>query len=209
MVCCKICLSLDQLSTNCVICSAGHIKQERELYISLLFTSEINFRELPSKSLCIEVSLLRGILVLIIHLCSIIIHQLSLFFQYYVVYYRYKILLVFFGHFICLCFSCLTKCLFIVTVFPPPLSCQLQKRKRREYLSLKSYENVFPNSFFVSLCCRDRVSRPTSVFDRNGYDPFARARRSSLSKKSKMKQMKQQVAPSIVKQTDYSQVHDR
>ena len=92
---------------------------------------------------------------------------------------------------------------------PPLLSCQLQKRKRREYLSLKSYENVFPNSFFVSLCCRDRVSRPTSVFDRNGYDPFARARRSSLSKKSKMKQMKQQVAPSIVKQTDYSQVHDR
>lgn len=203
-MCCKICLSLDQLSTNCVICSAGHIKQERELYISLLFTSEINFRELPSKSLWIEVSLLRGILVLIIHLC-----QLSLFFQYYFVYYRYKILLVFFGHFICLCFSCLTKCLLIVTVFPPPLSCQLQKRKRREYLSLKSYENVFPNSFFVSLCCRDRVSRPTSVFDRNGYDPFARARRSSLSKKSKMKQMKQQVAPSIVKQTDYSQVHDR
>ena len=95
-------------------------------------------------------------------------------------------------------------------VSPPPLlSSQLQKRKRREYLSLKSYENVFPNSFFVSLCCRDRVSRPTSVFDRNGYDPFARARRSSLSKKSKMKQMKQQVAPSIVKQTDYSQVHDR
>lgn len=92
---------------------------------------------------------------------------------------------------------------------PPLLSCQLQKRKRREHLSLKSYENVFPNSFFVSLCCRDRVSRPTSVFDRNGYDPFARARRSSLSKKSKMKQMKQQVAPSIVKQTDYSQVHDR
>ena len=92
---------------------------------------------------------------------------------------------------------------------PPLLSSQLQKRKRREYLSLKSYENVFPNSFFVSLCCRDRVSRPTSVFDRNGYDPFARARRSSLSKKSKMKQMKQQVAPSIVKQTDYSQVHDR
>ena len=92
---------------------------------------------------------------------------------------------------------------------PPLLSCQLQKRKRWEYLSLKSYENVFPNSFFVSLCCRDRVSRPTSVFDRNGYDPFARARRSSLSKKSKMKQMKQQVAPSIVKQTDYSQVHDR
>lgn len=94
-------------------------------------------------------------------------------------------------------------------ISPPLLSCQLQKRKRREYLSLKSYENVFPNSFFVSLCCRDRVSRPTSVFDRNGYDPFARARRSSLSKKSKMKQMKQQVAPSIVKQTDYSQVHDR
>lgn len=92
---------------------------------------------------------------------------------------------------------------------PPLLSYQLQKRKRREYPSLKSYENVFPNSFFVSLCCRDRVSRPTSVFDRNGYDPFARARRSSLSKKSKMKQMKQQVAPSIVKQTDYSQVHDR
>ena len=96
-----------------------------------------------------------------------------------------------------------------VSPSPPLLSCQLQKRKRREYLSLKSYENVFPNSFFVSLCCRDRVSRPTSVFDRNGYDPFARARRSSLSKKSKMKQMKQQVAPSIVKQTDYSQVHDR
>ena len=207
-MCCKICLSSDQLSTNCVICSVGHIKQERELYISLLFTSEINFRELPSKSLCIEVSLLRGILVWIIHLC-----QLSLFFQYYVVYYRYKILLAFFGHFVCLCFSCLIKCLLIVTVFLPPppplLSCQLQKRKRREYLSLKSYENVFPNSFFVSLCCRDRVSRPTSVFDRNGYDPFARARRSSLSKKSKMKQMKQQVAPSIVKQTDYSQVHDR
>lgn len=128
MVCCKICLSLDQLSTNCVICSAGHIKQERELYISLLFTSEINFRELPSKSLCIEVSLLRGILVLIIHLC-----QLSLFFQYYVVYYRYKILLVFFGHFICLCFSCLTKCLLIVTVFPPPpplLSIAKEKKAR-------------------------------------------------------------------------------
>lgn len=139
MVCCKICLSLDQLNTNCVICSAGHIKQERELYISLLFTSEINFRELPSKSLCIEVSLLRGILVLIIHLC-----QLSLFFQYYVVYYRYKILLVFFGHFICLCFSCLTKCLLIVTVFPPPLlSCQLQKRKRREYSKVSNHMKMF------------------------------------------------------------------
>lgn len=30
---------------------------------------------------------------------------------------------------------------------PPLLSCQLQKRKRREHVSLKSYENVFPNSF--------------------------------------------------------------
>ena len=58
----------------------------------------------------------------------------------------------------------------------------------------------------VFLWCRDRVSRPTSVFDRNGFDPFARSRRNSLSKKSKMKQMKQQVAPSIVKQADYSQV---
>lgn len=57
-----------------------------------------------------------------------------------------------------------------------------------------------------SLTYRDRVSRPTSVFDRNGFDPFARGRRNSLSKKSKMKQMKQQVVPSIVKQTDYSQV---
>lgn len=55
---------------------------------------------------------------------------------------------------------------------------------------------------------RDRVSRPTSVFDRNGFDPFARNRRNSLSKKSKMKQMKQQVAPSIPKQTDFSQVCD-
>ena len=57
-----------------------------------------------------------------------------------------------------------------------------------------------------ALCYRDRVSRPTSVFDRNGFDPFARGRRNSLSKKSKMKQMKQQVAPSTVKQADYSQV---
>lgn len=44
------------------------------------------------------------------------------------------------------------------------------------------------------------------MFDRNGFDPFARSRRNSLSKKSKMKQMKQQVAPSVVKQADYSQV---
>lgn len=46
------------------------------------------------------------------------------------------------------------------------------------------------------------------MFDRNGFDPFARNRRNSLSKKSKMKQMKQQVAPSIPKQTDFSQVCD-
>ena len=44
------------------------------------------------------------------------------------------------------------------------------------------------------------------MFDRNGFDPFARGRRNSLSKKSKMKQIKQPAAPSIVKQADYSQV---
>lgn len=59
---------------------------------------------------------------------------------------------------------------------------------------------------FIFLLHRDRVSRPTSVFDRNGFDPFARGRRNSLSKKSKMKQIKQPAAPSIVKQADYSQV---
>ena len=46
------------------------------------------------------------------------------------------------------------------------------------------------------------------MFDRNGFDPFARNRRNSLSKKSKMKQIKQQVAPSVPKQTDFSQVCD-
>lgn len=59
---------------------------------------------------------------------------------------------------------------------------------------------------FIFSLHRDRVSRPTSVFDRNGFDPFARGRRNSLSKKSKMKQIKQPAAPSIVKQADYSQV---
>ena len=82
-------------------------------------------------------------------------------------------------------------------------------------LSPSSNHNVsFDHSTLInSYCCvcfwhRDRVSRPTSVFDRNGFDPFARNRRNSLSKKSKMKQMKQQVAPSIPKQTDFSQVCD-
>ena len=56
----------------------------------------------------------------------------------------------------------------------------------------------------VFLLSRDRVRRPTSVFDRGGFDPFARNRRASLSKKTKLKLPKQQ-APSLVKQPDYSQ----
>ena len=80
-------------------------------------------------------------------------------------------------------------------------------------LVLKTYTSKLGDEFFFNMIIvdiffllRDRVSRPTSVFDRNGFDPFARSRRNSLSKKSKMKQMKQQVTPSLVKQADYSQV---
>ena len=91
----------------------------------------------------------------------------------------------------------------------------LADSSRLLYLEVFSRSMKLSNTFDNCLHCmwlfeffrfRDRVSRPTSVFDRNGFDPFARSRRNSLSKKSKMKQMKQQVTPSIVKQTDCSQV---
>ncbi|XP_068750575.1 helicase domino-like isoform X1 [Montipora capricornis] len=74
-----------------------------------------------------------------------------------------------------------------------------QAGKRTVYKSVVYFRDQLQGA------AKDRVSRPTSVFDRNGFDPFARSRRNSLSKKSKMKQMKQQVTPSLVKQADYSQ----
>ncbi|KAJ7381723.1 hypothetical protein OS493_039359 [Desmophyllum pertusum] len=77
-----------------------------------------------------------------------------------------------------------------------------QTGKRTVYKSIVYFRDQLQGA------AKDRVSRPTSVFDRNGFDPFARGRRNSLSKKPKMKQIKQQVVPSIVKQTDFSQVCD-